>query len=286
MNFSVDQLHLLTLNVGFAHHNGDWNWKNVRSPFARLFYVTEGEAQVAIGTDIYPLTPGNLYFIPAFTEHSYICDASFSHYYIHIYEDQKQGIGILDDLAFPVEVSASATDLELIKRLCDINPFMRLPESNPQVYDNHSTLISNIQLNKRRPFSDKVESRGILFILMSHFLKHATPKVNVKDDRIHKTIVNIRKHLDTQLNIQKLAEDACMSKDHFIRIFKCETGETPNVYITSRKIEKAELLLVTTDLPIKSIATSLGYYDNSYFVRIFKKYSGITPQKYRENHLK
>ena len=285
MNSSVGQLHLLTLNVGFAHHEGDWNWKNVRSPFARLYYVTEGEAQVSIGSDLYTLTPRRLYFIPAFTEHSYICDSLFSHYYIHIYEDQKCGIGVLDDWTFPVEVDASSTDLELIRRLCYINPFLKLPESNPKVYDNHSTLISNIQLNQRRPFCDKVESRGILYVLMSRFLKQATPKVDVKDGRIHQTLVNIRKHLDSPLNIQQLAEDACMSKDHFIRIFKSETGETPNVYITSRKMEKAELLLVTTDMPIKNIADSLGYDDNSYFIRIFKKHAGTTPQKYRENHI-
>lgn len=67
-NLSVDQLHLLTLNVGYAQHNGDWNWKNVRSPFARLYYVTEGSAQINIGTEFYTLTPRHLYFVPAFTE--------------------------------------------------------------------------------------------------------------------------------------------------------------------------------------------------------------------------
>ena len=286
MNFSVDQLHLLTLNVGFAHHNGDWNWKNVRSPFARLFYVTEGEAQVAIGTDIYPLTPGNLYFIPAFTEHSYICDASFSHYYIHIYEDQQNVVGVLDEYTLPFEVDASAIDLELIKRLCDINPFLKLTDSNPQAYDNHHTLISNIRLNKQRPFYDKMESRGILFILMSRFFKYATQKVEVKDNRIHQTMTYIRKHLDSHLDIDMLADKACMSKDHYIRVFKRETGETPNVYITKRRIEKAELALVTSDLPIKGIAQLLGYSDYSYFNRLFRKNAGITPQQYRENHQK
>lgn len=285
MNYSVDQLHLLTLNVGFAHHDGDWNWKNVRSPFARLYYVTEGEAQVTIGSDIYPLTHGNLYFIPAFTEHGYVCDASFSHYYIHIYENQQQGSGILDEWNFPVEVKASAIDLELMKRLCYINPFLKLPESDPMSYDNHSTLVSNIQLNQRRPFCDKVESRGILYILMSRFLKLATPKIDVKDDRIHKSLAYIRKHLDLPLDINHLAVEACMSKDHFIRIFKHATGETPNVYITKRKLEKAELILVTTDLSIKAIANMLAYEDYSYFNRLFKKHTGVTPQQYRENHI-
>ena len=284
MNFSVDQLHLLTLNVGCAHHHGDWNWKNVRSPFARLFYVIEGEAQVVVGSNAYTLRPNPLYYIPAFTEHSYVCNSAFSHYYIHIYENQQDGGGVLDEFAFPFEVEASATDLELVKRLCEINPFLKLPGSDPMVYDNHHTLVSNLQLNLRRPFCDKVESRGILFILMSHFIKAATPKVEVKDDRIHNTLAYIRKHLNSLLDIGSLASNACMSKDHFIRVFKRETGETPNVYITKRKLEKAELLLVTTTMSVKNIASTLGYDDYSYFNKLFKKNTGVTPQQYREQH--
>ena len=284
MNLSVDQLHLLTLHVGFAQHDGDWNWKHVRSPFARLYFVTEGTAQVGIGSDYYTLTPGHLYFIPAFTEHNYVCNASFSHYYIHIYEDQQRGMGILDGYTFPVEVDASSTDLELIKRLCDINPFLKLQESNPMAYDNHPTLISNILLNHQRPFHNKMESQGILYILMSRFFKQARPKEEVKDNRIHQTMVYIRKHLDSRLDIDQLADKACMSKDHYIRVFKKETGETPNVYITKRRLEKAELALVTSDLSIKSIAQMLGYQDYSYFNRVFKQNAGVTPQQYREKH--
>lgn len=284
MNYPIEKLHLLTLNVGLANHIGDWNWKNVRSPFARLYYVTEGTAQIELPSGVYTLTPHHLYFIPAYTKHSYICDSAFSHYYIHIYEDLQSEMSILDEWDYPVEVNASSTDLELVKRLCFINPFLKLTQSNPDVYDNHQTLISNLQLNRRRPFCDKVESRGILFILMSRFLKYATPKAEVRDDRIQMSLNYIRKNIGTRLDIDTLADKACMSKDHFIRVFKRETGETPNVYITKRKLEKAELTLVTTDLPIKSIADSLGYDDYSYFNRIFKKNAGVTPQQYRERH--
>jgi AraC-like DNA-binding protein len=136
-------------------------------------------------------------------------------------------------------------------------------------------------LNQRRPFCDKVESRGILFILMSRFLKRATAKAEVKDDRIHQILAHIRRNINSQLRIETLAEMACMSKDHFIRIFKRETGETPNAYIAHRKQEKAELLLITTDLSIKAIATTLGYDDASYFNKLFKKHAGLTPQQYR-----
>ena len=286
MNYPIDKLHLLTLNVGLADHMADWNWKNVRSPFARLYYVTDGTAQVEMPSGVYTLIPNHLYFIPAYTMHSYICDAPFSHYYIHIYEDMHSDMSILDQWDYPVEVKAAPGDLELVRRLCFINPFLKLQQSDPEAYDNHQTLISNLELNQRRPFCDKVESRGILYILMSRFLKYATPKADVKDDRIHLTLAYIRKHIGDRLDIEQLAENACMSKDHFIRVFKHETGETPNAFITKRKLEKAELTLVTTNMAVNRIADALGYDDYSYFNRIFKKNSGMTPQQYRKSHFK
>ena len=284
MNYSIDKLHVYTLNVGFARHDGDWNWKNVRSPFARLYLVVEGRAQISLPSGIYNLTPGHLYYIPAFTTHSYICDSLFSHYYIHIYENNLEAESMLNNWDFPVEADATEYDIELLKRLTYINPFLKLPMSNPEIYDNHKTLVSNIDMNVRRPFHVKMESRGILFILLSRFLKMATPKVETRDDRIRTIISHIRSNLYENQNIDQLAKIACMSKDHFIRIFKKETGDTPNAYITKKKMEAAELLLITSDEPIKNVAIKLGYDDCSYFNKTFKKYSGITPQQYRMAH--
>ena len=284
MNYSIDKLHVYTLNVGFARHDGDWNWKNVRSPFARLYLVVEGRAQISLPSGIYDLTPGHLYYIPAFTTHSYICDSLFSHYYIHIYENNLEAESMLDNWDFPVEADATEYDIELLKRLTYINPFLKLPMSNPEIYDNHKTLVSNIDMNVRRPFHVKMESRGILFILLSRFLKMATPKVETRDDRIRTIISHIRSNLYENQDIDQLAKIACMSKDHFIRIFKKETGDTPNAYITKKKMEAAELLLITSDEPIKNVAIKLGYDDCSYFNKTFKKYSGITPQQYRMAH--
>ena len=55
MNLQVEQLHPLVLNVGLAIHNSDWNWKNVNSPFTRLYYVTEGIAQIELPDGIHTL---------------------------------------------------------------------------------------------------------------------------------------------------------------------------------------------------------------------------------------
>ena len=282
MTQSIDQLHLLILNVGLAIHNADWNWKNVSSPFTRLYYIMEGTAQIIFPDGMQELKPHHLYLVPSFTTHSYQCNSHFTHYYLHIYEDHQSESGILEDWNFPIEIPAGNLELPLIKRLCEINPTMQLPQSDPTSYDNNPTLIRNIIKNKQRTFCDKVESRGIVYQLIARFLKDAKPKVEVNDNRIQKVLSHIRKNIYKTVDIDSLAAISCLSKDHFIRLFKKEVGTTPLQYINQKKIEKAQLILITEDIPVKNIAYLLAYEDHSYFNRLFKKITDVTPQQYRE----
>ena len=286
MTQSIDQLHLLILNVGLAIHNADWNWRNVNSPFTRLYYVTEGAARILLPTGIQELKPDHLYLVPSFTTHSYLCDTHFVHYYLHIYEDHQSESSILEDFSFPTEIPAGDLELPLIKRLCGINPTMRLPQSDPTSYDNNPTLIKNIIKNKQRTFCDKVESRGIVYQLMARFLKDAQPKAEINDDRIQKVLSYIRKNIYKTIDIDSLAAISCLSKDHFIRLFKKEVNNTPLQYINQKKIEKAQLILITDSMPVKNISYLLAYEDHSYFNRLFKKLTGVTPQQYRDRYKK
>lgn len=286
MTQSIDQLHLLILNVGLAIHNADWNWRNVNSPFTRLYYVTEGAARILLPTGIQELKPDHLYLVPSFTTHSYLCDTHFVHYYLHIYEDHQSESSILEDFSFPTEIPAGHLELPLIKRLCGINPTMQLPQSDPTSYDNNPTLIKNIIKNKQRTFCDKVESRGIVYQLMARFLKDAQPKTEINDDRIQKVLSYIRKNIYKTIDIDSLAAISCLSKDHFIRLFKKEINNTPLQYINQKKIEKAQLILITDSMPVKNISYLLAYEDHSYFNRLFKKLTGVTPQQYRDRYKK
>lgn len=281
MNLQVEQMHPLVLNVGLAVHNADWNWKNVNSPFTRLYYVTEGSAQIELPDGIYTLSPKHMYFIPAFTIHTNICKSNFVHYYLHIYEDHYSDNDWLDHWKFPVKIEATDLDLALFKRLCEINPHMTLQKSDPTTYDNNPTLMQNLIKNRQRAFCDKVESRGIVFQLLSRFFKQGQSKIEMEDNRIAKTVLYIRKHLNEAIELEKLAEISCLSKGHFIRLFKKELGTTPLQYINQKKIEKAQLLLITEELAVKEIAFQLAFDDYSYFNRLFKKTTGVTPQEYR-----
>ncbi len=281
MSSLIDQLHPLVLNVGLAVHNADWNWKNVCSPFYRLYYTTEGTAQVVLPHTTLHLKPKHLYFIPAFTTHSYVCDSRFVHYYIHIYEEYTSNV--LDKWDFPFELEAGDIDGMLFARLAHINPHMRLANSNPDTYDNNPTLERELRRNRERALCDKVESRGIVYQLLSRLFKYARPKAVTRDKRIERAIDHIHKHIFETIDLETMVVDSCLSKDHFIRLFKKETGLTPQRYIIRRKLERAQLMLVTQAATVKSVAMSLGYEDVSYFCRLFKKATGCQPHNYRLN---
>ena len=280
-DFNIDAFHPFVLNVGLARHNADWNWKNVSSPFARLYYVVEGTAKIILSNRIIMLRKGYMYFIPAFTLHSYECDSEFFHYYAHIYEDPQNKYLFLEDWALPEEIKAGGSEEVLFQKLYELNPMMKLNASDPSTYDNSSTLASNLLRNKQRPLFNRMMSRGIVYYLLSPFFKTATLRSSVTDDRISTAMTYIRNHVSDELCIEKVAESLCVSKNYFIRIFKKETGTTPANFIIRRKIEKAQLLLITSDVPVKQISLLVGFEDFSYFSRVFKKIAGITPNEYR-----
>lgn len=279
----IYSMQLILLNIGYAIHNADWNYKNVRSPFARIYLVKEGSARLHLpGNRIQDLRPNHLYMIPPFTMHSYECTNHFTLYYIHIYDNQKSDYSILEDLMYPVEIKAKNIDELLVERLFTINPDSALNHNDPKKYDNTTNLIKTINNQTNRATHELLETNGILFQLLSHFMVYSKDKYDIVDNRILRVVKYIRNNIHKDISIEELKDMCCLSKDHFIRLFKNELQETPTQYIIQRKIERAQLMLITSDLLIKDIAYELSFENVSYFNRLFKKATGLTPSDYRK----
>jgi AraC-like DNA-binding protein len=277
----MDALNLILLNIGFLDLNANWNWKNVYSPFARLYYVKSGIAKTYIQEKAYLLEPGNMYLTPPFSLHQDECNDYFSLYYIHFYENHINKESIFDKYDFPVKMEASPLDIQLIERLQAINPDRQLLHIDPKVYDNQPTFSQDVAYHKTLPMQAQIENQSILSILMSRFLTQRKRKTIDKDARINKSLQYIHEHINRDISIGDLAGISCVSNDHFIRLFKKEMLQTPLKYITAKKIEKAQLLLLTTELPVRSVAMELALDNISYFNRVFKEHTGKTPLEYR-----
>lgn len=283
MTSSTSNPDLVLLNIGYSELNANWNWKDIYSPFARIYYVDKGIARTKINGYTFDLKPDHLYLTPPFTLHDDECDSYFSLYYIHFYESSINTATIFDKYNFPVAIRTSPLDSELIKRLLAINPERNLKFFDPQFYDNPPTFSQYNAENDKLPLHSMIETQGILSQLISRFLARRTEKLESKDLRINIALQYIHENIHNNIQLDNLSDLLHISNDHFIRIFKSEMKYTPLKYITMKKIEKAQLLLLTTNLSVKNIAYELSYDNISYFTRLFKSYTNKTPVEYRSN---
>ena len=96
----------------------------------------------------------------------------------------------------------------------------------------------------------------------------------------------IDSHVLDDVTIPSLAQMCLLNESAFRKAFKAYTGMNPVQYKTYVKIKKAKLLLASAiEIPIEEIAMSLGFYDNSYFHKIFVKQTGMTPKQYRDKSI-
>ena len=272
----------ILLNIGYAEHHADWNWKNINSPFTRIHIVTKGSAWLLRDGDRHQLNERHLYLTPSYTPHSYECDDEFCLYYIHIYETLEKKSSIFDQMDFPVEIEGDALLLDLVERLYAINPERELSFYDPGTYDNSTELIKNIAMQGNTPLALELESLGIIQQLLSRFFAYATPKTPNVDERMSKVLEYIHTNIHTPIHIDRLAELAFLTKDHFIRLFKKQLNCTPGKYINQKKIEKAQLMMLIENYSIQELAFRLGFENVSYFNRLFKKLTGENPSQYKK----
>ncbi|MBD2847445.1 AraC family transcriptional regulator [Paenibacillus sp. IB182496] len=105
-----------------------------------------------------------------------------------------------------------------------------------------------------------------------------------KHGRFDQVADYIRTHYGSDLTIEQLAGQMGMSIGHFSRSFKEEMGEKYIDYVTRCRIEAAKQLLLETDMKLDEIAVRIGYWGRNPFIKMFRKYAGVTPGKYREAH--
>ena len=101
--------------------------------------------------------------------------------------------------------------------------------------------------------------------------------------KIADAINYIQTHLQANITVAELARRANHNPDYFSRLFYENTGERPLTYLQSKRIERAQLLLTTTNMAFYEIATETGFENLSYFSRVFKNITGQTPGTYKKN---
>jgi AraC-like DNA-binding protein/ligand-binding sensor protein len=91
----------------------------------------------------------------------------------------------------------------------------------------------------------------------------------------------IRENYTRKISLQEIANISGLSAPYFSTIFREEMGENLSAYLNRLRVEKAGHLLTETDMSLSDISGSCGFEDQSWFSKIFKSYTGMSPGRYR-----
>lgn len=102
------------------------------------------------------------------------------------------------------------------------------------------------------------------------------------DARIRRALSYLRANVGVELDIDKLAAEACLSRAHFFKLFLQDTSLTPNLYLNVLRIEAAIDGVSHTRDSLVSLSDSLGFSAQSHFTRFFQQHLGALPSQYRK----
>ena len=111
----------------------------------------------------------------------------------------------------------------------------------------------------------------------------ATGKQHVSESQqaINKLLEMVHRNLDQNLRVEELAQKVQLSQNYLAKQFKQRMGKTIPRYILESRINRAKLLLQTTNLPVKQIAAQVGLPDAQHFNKQFRNITGQAPSQLR-----
>lgn len=91
-------------------------------------------------------------------------------------------------------------------------------------------------------------------------------------------------NIDSDIRLHQLAELCGRSTEYFVRLFKATSGVSPYQYVLNLRIERARALLADENLTLAEIALACGFSHQEHFTRMFRRFTGITPGRYRRSY--
>jgi AraC family transcriptional regulator len=106
-------------------------------------------------------------------------------------------------------------------------------------------------------------------------------RIYLSPPKLKRVMDFIEAHLQDSIGLEDLAEAAGLSANHFLRVFKLATGETPYHFLRNRRLERARQLLADDPMPLAQLALECGFANQAHFTAAFSRELGISPGRYR-----
>ena len=110
--------------------------------------------------------------------------------------------------------------------------------------------------------------------------------LEISDSRVHSVAVVMHNGFQQHFDLTELAHGVNLTPEHLCRLFKRELGMSPFKYLKLCRLQRACTLLETSHLSVKQIMFTVGFGDESHFVRDFENTLGLSPMRFRDSRPK
>lgn len=128
-----------------------------------------------------------------------------------------------------------------------------------------------------------IDPLELIYEIIENFIKLIdNAKHHQGNSIVAQTAKYVHNHINSKITLNNIADYLQITPEHLSIYFKKHTGITVKNFINKEKINHSKFLLITTELTILEISFILEYPDQSYFSKLFKKFTGQTPLEYRK----
>ncbi|MGP4039644.1 helix-turn-helix domain-containing protein [Gracilibacillus sp. D59] len=250
------------LNIEGVYHDIDpyWSTEKARGLYT-LVYVTEGKVVYYIENKQLELEKGEFLWIP---------DNLYRAWKNHQFKSHRK---------YTVLFSTETKTLDFPLPFPEKDQLFRYKPRNSAYFEQRFAFLYVQWLGQRTYYehlSRNILSELLLLISQERFEQSASPGKETVVRKVQEYILyNFRNHI----TIDELSKIANVSPNYVTVLFKEVIGVTPIQYLHQTRVNMAWNLLTTTQMSVKEAAEYLGYCDQSYFNRMFKKWMGMPPSQ-------
>ena len=245
-----------------------------------------------------------------FSKDSFEIEPAMRETYAIILVTAGKGIFIIDGVKYPVKRGNSVmlfpfTSVKIVAYPNNIFEYKWVEITGFEI----AVMISRTNFSKNRPVAPELpvdnflqyfdvsdsssetaysicRTNGKVLILLSYYPQYYPSRKSTETNYVMQARDYIdRKFRETDCTVKSVAEKIQIDRTYLYRLFKEETGTSVIGYINQCRIRRACTMLSSSTAQVKDVALSVGFSDQLYFSKVFKKINGITPTEYRKKHL-
>ena len=261
----LDNASLTIFNCGLQSCSPNHSWgPGIRDHYL-IHFVISGKGNYVCGGKTFHLKAGDLFLIKPSQVVYYVADPSEPWEYYWVGFNGTYAQKIVSHLPFK-----------------DNNPVY-----TPQEFEEFKEFLYQIYSNSGNTIKHSTSMTGYLYLFLSRLVEennnNVHPQAATQSNYVIDAIKYIQFNYSSDISVDDIAGAVGISRSHLYRVFISNLNQSPIDYLTEYRINEACNLIKNTTLSISEIAVSVGFFDQFYFSRVFKKIKKVPPSKYLQS---